>query len=64
MYNWFEKSQYSFLKQRSCLTNLLDSFEGDYKFADKDELKDTSYINFQKVLTKLWDLKGNQANIA
>lgn len=51
IYNWFEKSRYGFCKRRSCLTNLLESFE-DYKFADKNDLRDLVYMNFQKVLTK------------
>ncbi|CAM5086896.1 unnamed protein product [Natator depressus] len=42
------KSQHGFCKGRSCLTNLLEFFEGDTKHVDKGDSLDTVYLDFQK----------------
>lgn len=34
---------------------------GDRFSADKNDLRDIIYLNFQNILTKLWDFHGNQA---
>ncbi|CAM4590202.1 unnamed protein product, partial [Caretta caretta] len=47
------KSQHGFCKGRSCLTNLLEFFEGVNKHVDKGDPVDIVYLDFQKAFDKV-----------
>ncbi|CAM4425189.1 unnamed protein product [Lepidochelys kempii] len=47
------KSQHGFCKGRSCLTNLLEFFEGVNKHADKGDPVEIVYLDFQKAFDKV-----------
>ncbi|CAM5105426.1 unnamed protein product [Natator depressus] len=47
------KSQHGFCKGKSCLTNLLEFFEGVNKHTDKDDPVDRVYLDFQKAFDKV-----------
>ncbi|CAM5155297.1 unnamed protein product [Eretmochelys imbricata] len=47
------KSQYGFCKGRSCLTNLLEFFEGVNSHVDKGDPVDIVYLDFQKAFDKV-----------
>ncbi|CAM4607019.1 unnamed protein product [Lepidochelys olivacea] len=47
------KSQHGFCKGRSCLTNLLEFFEGVNKHVDKGDPVDIVYLYFQKAFHKV-----------
>ncbi|CAM5131339.1 unnamed protein product [Natator depressus] len=47
------KSQHGFCKGRSCLTNILESFEGVNKHVDKRDPVNTGYLDFQKAFDKV-----------
>ncbi|CAM4398386.1 unnamed protein product [Caretta caretta] len=47
------KSQHGFCKGRSCLTNLLEFFEGVNKHADKGDPVEIVYLDFQKAVDKV-----------
>uniref|UniRef100_A0A8C3IBY2 Reverse transcriptase domain-containing protein n=1 Tax=Chrysemys picta bellii TaxID=8478 RepID=A0A8C3IBY2_CHRPI len=47
------KSQHGFCKGKSCLTNLLEFFEGINKYVDKWDPVDIVYLDFQKALDKV-----------
>ncbi|CAM4545379.1 unnamed protein product [Caretta caretta] len=49
----FRKSQHGFCKGISCLTNLLEFFEGINKHVDKGDPVDIVYLNFQKAFDKV-----------
>uniref|UniRef100_K7GG65 Reverse transcriptase domain-containing protein n=1 Tax=Pelodiscus sinensis TaxID=13735 RepID=K7GG65_PELSI len=52
-HNLLDKSQHGFCKGKSCLTNLLEFFEGDNKHADKGDPVDIVYLDFQKAFDKV-----------
>ncbi|CAM4564109.1 unnamed protein product [Caretta caretta] len=47
------KSQHGFSKGKSCLTNLLESFEGVNKHVDKEDPVGIVYLDFQKAFDKI-----------
>ncbi|CAM5097662.1 unnamed protein product [Natator depressus] len=47
------KSQHGFCKGKSCLTNLLEFFEGVNKHVDKGDPVDIVYLDFQKAFDKV-----------
>ncbi|CAM4644795.1 unnamed protein product [Lepidochelys kempii] len=47
------KNQHGFCKGRSCLTNLLEFFEGVNKHVDKGDPVDIVYLDFQKAFDKV-----------
>ncbi|CAM5114322.1 unnamed protein product [Eretmochelys imbricata] len=47
------KSQHGFCKGRSCLTNVLEFFEGVNKHVDKGDPVDIVYLDFQKAFDKV-----------
>uniref|UniRef100_K7F032 Reverse transcriptase domain-containing protein n=1 Tax=Pelodiscus sinensis TaxID=13735 RepID=K7F032_PELSI len=51
-HNLLDKSQHGFCKGKSCLTNLLEFFEG-VKHADKGDPVDIVYLDFQKAFDKV-----------
>ncbi|CAM5165119.1 unnamed protein product [Natator depressus] len=52
-HNFLCKSQHGFCKGRSCLTNLLEFFEGVNKHEDKGDPVDIVYLDFQKAFDKV-----------
>uniref|UniRef100_K7F105 Reverse transcriptase domain-containing protein n=1 Tax=Pelodiscus sinensis TaxID=13735 RepID=K7F105_PELSI len=52
-HNLLDKSQHGFCKGKSCLTNLLEFFEGINKHADKGDPVDIVYLDFQKAFDKV-----------
>uniref|UniRef100_K7EZH3 Reverse transcriptase domain-containing protein n=1 Tax=Pelodiscus sinensis TaxID=13735 RepID=K7EZH3_PELSI len=52
-HNLLDKSQHGFCKGKSCLTNLLEFFEGVNKHADKGDPVDIVYLDFQKAFDKV-----------
>ncbi|CAM5136333.1 unnamed protein product [Eretmochelys imbricata] len=47
------KSQHGFCTGKSCLTNLLEFFEGVNKHVDKGDPVDIVYLNFQEAFDKV-----------
>ena len=52
-YNLIRDSQHGFLKQRSCLTNLLEFLEFVTDYVDKGYPIDVIYLDFQKAFDKV-----------
>ncbi|CAM5167759.1 unnamed protein product [Natator depressus] len=52
-HNVLGKSQHGFCKGKSCLTNLLEFFEGVNKHVDKGDPVDIVYLDFQKAFDKV-----------
>ncbi|CAM5079620.1 unnamed protein product [Natator depressus] len=52
-HNLLGNSQHVFCKGKSCLTNLLEFFEGVNKHADKGDPVDIVYLDFQKAFDKV-----------